>query len=50
MSRFLGDIKASIEKIINNTNNIKHTCIVGLLYSSGLRRSELLNLNVTDHR
>ena len=48
MSRFLGDIKESIEKIINNTNNIKHTCIVGLLYSSGLRRSELLNLNVTD--
>jgi site-specific recombinase XerD len=35
-------------KIINNTNNIKHKCIVGLLYSSGLRRGELLNLNVTD--
>jgi site-specific recombinase XerD len=40
--------KEEIVKIINNTNNIKHKCIVGLLYSSGLRRSELLNLNVTD--
>lgn len=40
--------KEEIIKIINNTNNIKHRCIVGLLYSSGLRRAELLNLNVTD--
>lgn len=34
--------------IIDNTNNIKHRCIVSLLYSSGLRRSELLNLKVND--
>jgi site-specific recombinase XerD len=40
--------KEEIVKIMNNTNNIKHKCIVGLLYSSGLRRAELLNLNVTD--
>jgi len=40
--------KDEIIKIINNTNNIKHKCIVGLLYSSGLRRGELLNLNITD--
>ncbi|EPR70425.1 putative tyrosine recombinase [Winogradskyella psychrotolerans RS-3] len=40
--------KEEIIKIIANTNNLKHKCIVGLLYSSGLRRSELLNLNVTD--
>lgn len=40
--------KEEIIKVINNTNNIKHKCIVGLLYSSGLRRGELLNLNVTD--
>ena len=40
--------KEEIVNIINNTNNIKHKCIVGLLYSSGLRRGELLNLNVTD--
>lgn len=37
-----------IMRIINNANNIKHKCIIGLLYSSGLRRSELLNLNITD--
>ncbi len=40
--------KEEIVEIINNTNNIKHRCIVGLLYSSGLRRSELLNLNILD--
>jgi site-specific recombinase XerD len=40
--------KEEIIKIINSTNNIKHRCIVGLLYSSGLRRSELLNLTITD--
>jgi site-specific recombinase XerD len=40
--------KEEIVKIMNHTSNIKHTSIVGLLYSSGLRRSELLNLKVTD--
>lgn len=34
--------------IINHTSNIKHKCIVSLLYSSGLRRGELLNLKPTD--
>ncbi|MDG3583003.1 site-specific integrase [Galbibacter sp. CMA-7] len=34
--------------IINNTKNIKHRCILGLLYASGLRRSELLNLKLSD--
>ena len=34
--------------IILNTNNIKHKCIVSLLYSAGLRRSELLNLTLQD--
>jgi len=41
----------SIEEVIaliNNTNNIKHKCITSLLYSAGLRRSELLNLKLTD--
>ena len=37
-----------VQAIINNTNNIKHKCIVSLLYSAGLRRSELLNLKITD--
>ncbi|MDA9343856.1 site-specific integrase, partial [Algibacter sp.] len=40
--------KEDIVKIMQYTNNIKHKCIIGLLYSSGLRRSELLNLKVTD--
>ncbi len=37
-----------VEAIIKNTNNIKHKCIVSLLYSSGLRRNELLNLKLQD--
>ncbi len=40
--------KEEIVKMIESTNNIKHRCIIGLLYSAGLRRSELLNLRLTD--
>lgn len=40
--------KEEILAIIDNTNNIKHRCIVEMLYGSGLRRSELLNLKITD--
>ena len=40
--------KVDVLKVINNTNNIKHRCIVSLLYSAGLRRSELLNLKLVD--
>jgi integrase/recombinase XerD len=40
--------KEEVLAIINATNNIKHKCIVSLLYSAGLRRSELLNLKITD--
>ena len=40
--------KEEIKALINNTNNIKHRCIVSLLYTSGLRRSELLNLKLND--
>jgi integrase/recombinase XerD len=40
--------KEYVRKLIDNTNNIKHRCIVSLLYSAGLRRSELLNLKITD--
>lgn len=36
--------KNEIKKILTATNNIKHKCILMLLYSAGLRRSELLNL------
>lgn len=40
--------KEDILTIIEQTNNIKHRCIVELLYGSGLRRSELLNLKLVD--
>ena len=34
--------------MIKATKNLKHNCILTLLYSSGLRRSELLNLKIVD--
>ena len=37
-----------VSAIIRNTPNIKHRCIVSLLYSAGLRRAELLNLKLQD--
>ncbi|MCK0147180.1 site-specific integrase [Arenibacter sp. F26102] len=40
--------KEEVLTIIENANNLKHKCIIELLYSSGLRRSELLNLKITD--
>jgi len=40
--------KDEIKKMLKVTTNIKHRCIIGLLYSSGLRRSELINLKVED--
>ena len=40
--------KEEIGDLIQNTNNIKHKCIISLLYSAGLRRGELLNLKLED--
>jgi len=40
--------KEEVLSIIEHTNNLKHRCIVSLLYSSGLRRNELLNLKMKD--
>ncbi|MFD2562690.1 site-specific tyrosine recombinase/integron integrase [Aquimarina rubra] len=40
--------KEEIISIIEHTNNLKHRCIVSLLYSAGLRRSELLDLKIVD--
>jgi len=37
-----------IAKMITNTKNLKHRCIISLLYSAGLRRQELLSLKLTD--
>jgi len=40
--------RTDILRMIDCAGNLKHRCIVGLLYSSGLRRSELLELRTTD--
>ncbi|QWX85599.1 tyrosine-type recombinase/integrase [Cellulophaga sp. HaHaR_3_176] len=40
--------KEEILEMINCTNNIKHKSIIKLLYGSGLRNSELLNLKIND--
>ena len=40
--------KNEVKNILNSCNNIKHKCILMLIYSAGLRRSELLNLEVSD--
>lgn len=40
--------KEQVKLVINSSNNIKHKCIISLLYSAGLRRSELVNLKLTD--
>ncbi len=40
--------KSEVKNIINVTINLKHKCILALLYSSGLRRSELINLKIND--
>lgn len=37
-----------VKLLIENTTNIKHKCIISLLYSAGLRRSELLTLKIND--
>lgn len=35
-----------VQKMIINTKNIKHKCIIELLYSCGLRLNELINLKI----
>ncbi|PTB92998.1 recombinase [Marivirga lumbricoides] len=40
--------KEEVLLMINKTFNLKHQCIISLLYSSGLRRGELLNLKIKD--
>ena len=37
-----------VKSLTNSLENIKHRCIIKLLYGSGLRLSELLHLKVTD--
>lgn len=40
--------KSEIISIIRQCTNIKHRCILSVIYSAGLRRSELIDLRVTD--
>ncbi len=37
-----------IADILNALDNIKHKCMLSLIYSAGLRRGELLNLKIKD--
>ncbi|RLD23376.1 MAG: hypothetical protein DRI70_09475 [Bacteroidetes bacterium] len=49
-NRHLPDIlsKEEIAKMLRLTNNPKHKAIIVVLYSSGVRREELLNLKIRD--
>lgn len=38
--------RESVLRMLSLCRNIKHRCIIGLLYSAGLRRNELLNLTI----
>ncbi len=40
--------KGEIKRILAQLRNLKHRMIVSLLYSAGLRRSEVLNLRIED--
>ncbi len=40
--------KQEVELILQKTNNLKHKAALSLIYSCGLRRSELLNLTLQD--
>lgn len=40
--------KNEVKNILNSCTNIKHKSILMLIYSAGLRRSELLNLHISD--
>jgi integrase/recombinase XerD len=39
---------SEVEAIINATDNVKHKCMLSLIYSAGLRRGELLNIMLAD--
>lgn len=49
-NRHLPDIlsREEIAKMLRLTNNPKHKAIIAVLYSSGVRREELLNLKIRD--
>lgn len=37
-----------MQLLIENVHNIKHKCIIMVLYSAGLRLSEIINLKLKD--
>lgn len=37
-----------VQKILKGTENLKHRCLLQLLYAGGLRIGELINLRITD--
>jgi integrase/recombinase XerD len=39
---------SEVESMLNSLDNIKHKAMLALIYSGGLRRSELLNLHIKD--
>jgi len=40
--------KEEVKRIFDSCDNIKHCCILMLIYSAGLRRSELIDLKISD--
>ncbi len=40
--------KENVKKLLDSVKNIKHKTILSLIYSAGLRRSEVLNLKIND--
>lgn len=46
LPQFLSTVE--VKQLIDATNNLKHKCIVQLLYAGGLRLSELLHLKIVD--
>jgi integrase/recombinase XerD len=40
--------KEEVQKVLIQTSNIKHRCILSTIYSAGLRISELINLKIKD--
>lgn len=40
--------KEEVKLLLNSLSNVKHKAMLSLIYSCGLRRSELLNLKLTD--
>ena len=40
--------KEDVSRLLSATQNVKHMAILSLIYACGLRRSELLNMLITD--